>query len=124
MALSCAADCGPAPTTALRGRHALRSLRGSAAILCDAIAGAAEIDHDDLGRHPDAYRQDRAAEAARHDQVPVVLHDMTVGESVAEARGHARRIAEDAHLSAVRVAGEGERDARGHLREDVGLVCE
>lgn len=56
-------------------------------------ASDGDIDQDDLRRHPHPHRQKRASEPARNDQMPILFHDMPVGETIAEARGYHRRIA-------------------------------
>ena len=64
----------------------------------------------------------RAPKPARHDQVAIAFDNVPVGEAIAEARRHHRRIAEHAHLAAVRVSGKRERHALGHARKNIRLV--
>src|SRR4051812_35792544 len=49
---------------------------------------------------------------------------MPIGIAVSESRWHDRRVAEQAHLTAVGMAAERQCNAVGHEREYVGLVGE
>jgi hypothetical protein len=66
-----------------------------------------------------AERHDAAAEAAGDHDVAVHA-DVTIGELLSRRRD--RRPAEHAHLAAMGMAGELQRDARRHAPRDVGLV--
>src|SRR6185437_1829612 len=85
-------------------------------------ARIAKPHHHDFRRHAEPHRGDRAAEPARHDHVAAVLDDVAVGETVAVPARYDRRIAEDADLAAMRVAGERQRNARRYLHENIRLM--
>ena len=51
-----------------------------------------------------------------------LLPDVTIGEAIAEARGHDRRPAKQPELAAMRMAGQHERHALRHAGHDVGLM--
>src|SRR5690242_2170823 len=78
---------------------------------------------DNLGRHADADRHDAATEAAGDDEIAFQA-EMAVGEPQAVLGRHGRRPAEQADLAAMGMAGQLQRDARGHQRCNVGLVRE
>src|SRR3954451_14669045 len=82
----------------------------------------AELDREYLRAHTEADRQAAEAEAAGDNQIAAALDDVAIGIAVAEARGHDRRIAEQADLAAMSMAGECQGHAAGDLGENVGLV--
>src|SRR5262249_49540707 len=81
----------------------------------------AERHQYDFGGNADAERHDAAAEAAGDDDV-AIFPDMAVGELLPGRRD--RRPAEQALLPAMGMTGELQRNARGHARGDIGLMCE
>ena len=82
----------------------------------------AEIEDDDLGRRAEPDRQRRAPKPAGDDQVPAVFDLVPINITRAEARRHNRRIAKNANLAAVRVAGKRQRNAFRDLWKNIRLM--
>jgi hypothetical protein len=81
-----------------------------------------QVDHHDLRRAPDAERQRRVAEAARHDHLLSPFGEGPIGIARAVARRHDQGAAEGHDLTAMGMARHGQVDAVVEVREDIGLM--